>query len=114
MIYFVQAMAPGHLIKIGYSDDKIKKIRGRLCALRNTCAVRIKVLALRNGSQDQEKELHSDFASYRQWGEWFLPSAPLLAFIAEVPAHPFLDFVQPTYECDRVLWRGEIKARIAP
>ncbi|MDZ4318303.1 MAG: GIY-YIG nuclease family protein [Phenylobacterium sp.] len=79
-VYFVQAAKLG-LIKIGFAAD----IQERLGSLQVGSPDR---LALIGAIYDKdalaiEARLHSRFRKDREHGEWFRPSAELLAYIAE-------------------------------
>lgn len=80
-VYFFQA-GPGGPIKIGSS----RQIEPRLRLLQNHHWAEIVELAVGPGCHQVETALHKRFADVRIRGEWFWPSAELLAFIKEVAA----------------------------
>lgn len=75
-VYFIQAGSDGP-IKIGCARDVIKR-RGQL-QISHPSALRI--LLTIPGNQALEAELHVKFAAAHVRGEWFSPTAELLAFI---------------------------------
>lgn len=88
MIYFVQA-EDGGPIKIGLCTD----IKSRLASMQTGNHKRLWVLAYIPGGMVDEKRLHERFSRYRVRGEWFEPSADLLAYIQTLESHPL--FFQP-------------------
>jgi hypothetical protein len=81
-IYFVQGV-DGGLVKIGRSAD----IPRRLWDLQASCPVPLRCLAViavehPDGRALFEEELHCRFAEGRAHGEWFEPTAELLAVAA--------------------------------
>lgn len=78
-VYFIQAEALG-LIKIGSAVDPTD----RLCTLRCGSPDQLTLLAIIRSPQavGVERGLHHQFRASRSHGEWFHPSAGLLAFIA--------------------------------
>lgn len=80
-IYFIQATRSG-LIKIGSASDP----RGRLRSLQTGSPERLRLIGHIPGGTARERQLHDQFAADRSHGEWFVPSAELVAFIKEVLA----------------------------
>lgn len=77
-VYFVKG---GERVKIGYSVN----IRSRINELQTGSSIRIEfVAAIAGASQDDEKDLHEEFAEYRVHGEWFEYGPRLAQFIALV------------------------------
>lgn len=76
VVYFIQGGFGGP-IKIGTTQS----LRARLKGLQCGSPVRLYVLATLPGGDAQESELHVRFDEDRLHGEWFSPSASLLAFI---------------------------------
>ena len=76
MIYFVQGTRSG-LIKIGYS----LAIKGRLQTLQIGSPERLELLAVLDGTTEDERDLHQRFAAHRSHGEWFHPRPELLSLI---------------------------------
>lgn len=74
-IYFVAA-ADGN-IKIGKSRD----VPRRLAEMQVGQAGALRLLAVMPGSSAHERALHAAFAGHKIRGEWFAPTAALLAFI---------------------------------
>lgn len=89
MIYFVRAVLPDGLVKIGHA--KVPHHFARLFGLANMSPVSITMLALAEGDKRQEEALHAQFQSDRMWGEWFTPSSRLLEFIGALPHDPLVD-----------------------
>lgn len=89
-VYFAQALTGGR-IKIGCS----KNPRYRLSLVRAESRIDVRLLGTVPGGFDIEAEIHQLFATeripakHRNKGEWFEPSADLLAFI-----HEFAEFRQ--------------------
>jgi len=73
MIYFIQA--DNGLIKIGYTGD----IRRRLGQLSHMSPIPLKLLAVREGTMQQEQLLHKIFNNSH--GEWFFPEDKLIDYI---------------------------------
>lgn len=80
MIYFIQDSARNH-IKIGFTEADNAEVRRR--ALQTSNAAELKIIFTMPGDRKTEKELHEQFASSRECGEWFRPSPELLAYIVE-------------------------------
>jgi hypothetical protein len=78
-VYFVQSIEGG-FVKIGKDGNG-----QRLKSLQTGCPLPLITLATLSGPPDLELELHREFATYREHGEWFRPEPPLLAFIASIP-----------------------------
>lgn len=78
-IYFIQQGDDG-AIKIGYSTNPEKRLK----SLQTGSAYPLKMLLTIEGSEDQEKALHDQFAAYQLQGEWFRPVDALLAAIREL------------------------------
>jgi len=74
MIYFIQDTS-SKAIKIGVS----KKPTQRLSDLQTAHATKLVLLAVMDGGQREERELHLRFT--RKQGEWFEPRPDLLRFI---------------------------------
>jgi hypothetical protein len=80
-IYFVQSEHGGE-IKIGRADDVAK----RLVGLGTGRPDKLVLLAAAPGTLAQERQLHELFAAARVKGEWFMPTADLMALVADVSA----------------------------
>lgn len=80
-VYFIQSTQGGP-VKIGYSANPV----GRLSTLQTAHAHPLKIIGRMVGGLAVERSLHTLFAAdrVRPDGEWFRPSAALLAFIREV------------------------------
>lgn len=65
-------------IKIGQAKDIGKRIRD----LQTSHAETLQLLAWEDGGQKRERELHQEFAAYRERGEWFRPEGDLREYIA--------------------------------
>lgn len=73
-VYFIQSNG---LIKIGFS----KNVKRRIVSLQIGAAEPVVLLGTIAGSQVTEKDVHRLFAKELVRGEWFKPSAMLLAYI---------------------------------
>lgn len=80
MIYFIRDSLSGH-IKIGVSD----KPWTRLAKMQSDCPGELAILAIDEGGEADERELHVRFAAQRVRGEWYRTSAALLAHIEALP-----------------------------
>ena len=78
MIYFIQAVDGGP-IKIGTTV----RLTERLRALSREFGKELRVLAVTDGSYDQEKALHQRFAHLNVVNELFEPGDDLLGFIVQ-------------------------------
>jgi hypothetical protein len=76
MIYFIEAMG---LVKIGYSNNP----KRRLQMLATGCPAPCTLLAVRDGDQRDERELHRKFSHLRSHGEWFRLTSKLRDFIRD-------------------------------
>jgi transcriptional regulator with XRE-family HTH domain len=68
MIYFVRCSSTG-LVKIGFANDPW----ARLSKIRSDSPGELTLLGIEEGGVDREAELHAEFASCRERGEWFRP-----------------------------------------
>jgi len=84
MVYFLQEDSPDGFIKIGHTEVSS---RARMKSARTYNARSLKTLATLPGDKTTEAELHKQFASLRERGEWFRPGSELLEFIRALPAH---------------------------
>ena len=75
---FVYFFRCGGCVKIGYS----KAWKRRLASLRTANSQPIEVWAVTEGTRQLERDLHKQFAPHKVSGEWFIPSADLVAYIA--------------------------------
>lgn len=78
-VYFVGSRSH---VKIGHARD----IGGRARSLQTSHAEPLQLLAWEDGGQKRERELHQQFASYRERGEWFRPEGTLRDYIARATA----------------------------
>jgi hypothetical protein len=76
LVYFVQPINGG-LIKIGTSQQ----LADRLDRLESLAGCDLRVLAVIDGGQTREGELHARFAHVHVGGEWFRPERELLGLI---------------------------------
>lgn len=78
-VYFIRAAASG-LIKIGVAGSPASRLK----ALQTASPVDLTLIATIPGvGQADESRLHELFAEERVRGEWFQPSARLLAYVEE-------------------------------
>lgn len=78
-VYFIQR-GEGGPIKIGAASNPA----ARLSTLQTGSPEPLRLLAATPGSLDDEAALHERFASARLSGEWFEPTADLIALIEQV------------------------------
>lgn len=81
MIYFIQAGHDGP-IKIGKAVDPEK----RLQTLQTGTHEMLRLLAVIPGDRDRETEIHRRLLAHRYRGEWFAPTAEVLAYISGLRA----------------------------
>jgi hypothetical protein len=80
-IYFIQC-GQGGPIKIGRTWGRVRK---RLAALQRESPFTLRLLGvILKARPAAEGELHERFWSHRLRGEWFLPAAEILEYVAEV------------------------------
>ncbi len=82
MIYFIENLETKH-IKIGFTTD----IKNRLSNLQTSSPYELKVLAVCEGNDKTEKELHIKFNDYHTRGEWFNPNKELIDYISQFPPY---------------------------
>lgn len=85
-VYFIQAGERGP-IKIGYADDVAKR-KAKMQADNHEPLLLLGVIT---GDAKTESDFHQRFATARIRGEWFTPTAELVAFTAtlsELPSQP--------------------------
>lgn len=76
-VYFMQEQGGEGLIKIGFSDLPDK----RLTTIKSREAKAVDILAVIDGSREVERLLHAQLSADRHHGEWFTPSANVLAVV---------------------------------
>jgi hypothetical protein len=81
-VYFIQGETGGP-IKIGYSDDVKKRLKG----LQTGHPDNLKILFAFPGNIDDEKSMHSKFEKHRLRGEWFKPVDEIFSTINELTAN---------------------------
>ena len=87
-VYYIQEELDGN-IKIGWSDDPIK----RLSQHQTSNSRELRMLVYVKGSQEDEREIHSKFQNSKTQGEWFKPDKRLLVHI-EKERSKFFEIVQ--------------------
>lgn len=80
-VYFIQCGTHGP-IKIGTARD----IGSRMDTLQTASPYLLRLLTSIPGDHAVERDMHLRFAADRLHGEWFMPSAALVAFIEQIPA----------------------------
>lgn len=88
-LYAIQAGEDGP-VKIGIASKPWE----RIATLQTASPVRLRGLAAWRGSMDEERAIHKLFAEDRLEGEWFKPSADLIALVEWLGA-PTCEFVNP-------------------
>lgn len=81
VVYFVKGAMDA--IKIGFTSQSLKS---RVQSIQNGSPVRLKIMAWRAGSVEDERAYHERFAAYRLHGEWFEPHPDILAEIERLNA----------------------------
>ena len=87
-VYYIQEELDGN-IKIGWSDDPIK----RLSQHQTSNSRELRMLVYVKGSQEYEREIHRKFQISKTTGEWFKPDKRLLVHI-EKERSRFFEMVQ--------------------
>ncbi len=87
-VYYIQEELDGN-IKIGWSDDPIK----RLTQHQTSNSRELRMLVYVKGSPDYEREIHRKFQTSKTTGEWFKPDKRLLVHI-EKERSKFFEIVQ--------------------
>jgi len=86
MIYFAQEEPDGN-IKIGFTDgDPAERVR----SLQTGCSATLVLLAVGEGTQADEKDLHRKLKRFRVRGEWFRPAPEVLALVTEYVERGFV------------------------
>jgi hypothetical protein len=90
VIYFIQA-EESKRIKIGYTNETAYSARKnvakrRLNVLQVGSPEVLDLLSSIDGTQEDEQELHAQFAPYRIHGEWFRCEGCLKDFVAQLQA----------------------------
>ena len=110
MVYFIQGEQT-KLIKIGKADDVLVRLRMLQCGSPD------RLMVLKVEADASERIYHLQFARDRVHGEWFSPSADLMAFIDAVPSSTFdrLTYVtqfapEPVIsQCLTWRWSGKVR-----
>jgi predicted GIY-YIG superfamily endonuclease len=87
-VYYIQEEMDGN-IKIGWSDDPIKRLQQH----QTSNSRELRMLVYVKGSQEYERKTHSKFQSSKTTGEWFKPDKRLLVHI-EKERSKFFEIVQ--------------------
>lgn len=82
-VYYIRSEDSGR-VKIGWSSN----VPARLKSLQRASASRLTLLYSEPGTGRDEANLHERFRAHRVHGEWFEPSADLLAHIKQRKALP--------------------------
>lgn len=77
LVYFLQVNDDGP-IKIGWTGDT-EKFASRRSALQTGCPWPLQLVGTAPGTHDLERALHKRYKPLHMQGEWFFPSAELLA-----------------------------------
>jgi hypothetical protein len=75
-IYFFQSVLGGP-VKIGFATN----VHARLETIQAMCPFQLKLLGIREGTHQDERNIHIMFHDQRDHGEWFSESDKLLDFI---------------------------------
>ena len=87
-VYYIQEELDGN-IKIGWSDDPIKRLQQH----QTSNSSELRMLVYVKGSQEYERQIHSKFQTSKTTGEWFKPDKRLLVHI-EKERSKFFEIVQ--------------------
>ena len=87
-VYYIQEELDGN-IKIGWSDDPIKRLQQH----QTSNSRELRMLVYVKGSQEYERQIHSKFQNSKTTGEWFKPDKRLLVHI-EKERSKFFEIVQ--------------------
>lgn len=79
-VYFLKPVDAAGPIKIGHSHIPIERLQVHM----NWSPVKLELLALTEGSRQDEKRLHDRFADVRSHCEWFWPTPEMMAGIRKV------------------------------
>ena len=71
VIYFIQI---DNYIKIGFTE--VKYLSNRILSYQTSSPFPVKRLAVINGGEQEEKELHQKFWALHHTGEWFRAEEP--------------------------------------
>ncbi len=82
-VYFIQGETGGP-IKIGYSDDVLKRLKG----LQTGHPDNLRILFTFPGNPEDEKAMHETLNAHRLRGEWFKPSTEVFSAIEELKSKP--------------------------
>lgn len=96
-VYFI-SYGEGAPIKIGYTSTPVDR---RLAGLQTSAPHKLIVLGEMEGTRADEQALHARFDADRMRGEWFRPSAELLALVA-LHRRPEPVALEPTEEAPKV------------
>jgi hypothetical protein len=122
MVYFIEGEQTKR-IKIGKADDVMTRLRMMQCGSPDRLTV-LKVVTERVSDvvHLSERLYHLQFALDRIHGEWFKPSADLMAFIDSIPSSKFdgltcvteyVNLDQPCAPTRCLTWRWSGKIRHA-
>lgn len=81
MTGFIYAIESGDAVKIGYAADPVR----RVAELNTGCPSRHRLIGFIEGTQNQERRLHSSLRQWRRRGEWFSKDGDVLNFLALLP-----------------------------
>ena len=76
MIYFLKA---NDRVKVGYSHDP----SNRVPSIQTSSPYELEVLLVIDGTRDEERQLHAQFASLRLSGEWFQFDELIKSFVKD-------------------------------
>jgi hypothetical protein len=79
MIYFIQLITVERPIKVGTTNNLIRRIQN----IASSAPGELRVLGIMPGGIKEERALHEKFWYARTYGEWFAPVGDLIKFIDE-------------------------------
>lgn len=80
VIYFIQIDMPDGPVKVGFTKTSVRK---RVLELQQMAPYRLKWIGYFEGHYTEERKAHRHLHTDRIRGEWFRPTADVLAFVAE-------------------------------
>lgn len=78
-VYFIQAERT-NMVKIGFSTNVAKRLR----SLQTACSTKVRLLVAIPGNREAERAYHEQFSRSREQGEWFRPTADILAEVSRL------------------------------
>lgn len=109
MIYFIQVQKGGP-IKIGMAANPMHRLKQLQVANHE----KLHLLKAISGGAVLEKKIHRDLKRFRRTGEWFEPSAEVLAYVRDVRSPDEQDYEIHDGLAYAVLWRDKERSLTDP